>query len=273
VVAHNRNREGDAPDYYDRNGFLVRPAVVGDVRPHNYEVTYLGLNGDGHFGRWNTTTSAYLALGSSSYDPMAQRSQRIQAGFFAAEVSRDFDWLRIRVSCVASTGDKDPLDGTSTGFDAIFENPLIAGADTSFWIRQAIPLIGGGGVALSGRNGVLPSLRSSKDQGQSNFVNPGLRLVGIGADMDITPQVRLIANVSSIAFADTSVLSYLRNQGPIDTQLGTDISVGLQYRPFSSQNVILNASIAMLIPAAGYRQLFNTSERPYSMLTNLLLTF
>ncbi|MES2948460.1 MAG: hypothetical protein V4858_07955 [Pseudomonadota bacterium] len=273
TIAHNRNREGGDADYYDRNGFQVRPAIVGDVRGHDYDVTYFGANGDGHFGRWNLTTSLYAALGNASYDPIAQQSQRIEAGFAAAELSRDFDWLRLRATCILATGDKDPFDGRSTGFDAIFENPQIAGADTSYWIRQAIPLIGGGGVALSGRNGVLPSLRSSKDQGQSNFVNPGLQLLGIGADMDLTPQVRLLVNLSSISFADTSVLQVLRNQGPVDRHLGTDFSVGLQYRPFSTQNVVLNASVATLEPGRGYRQLFDSGERPYSALINLLLTF
>ena len=41
-------------------------------------------------------------------------------------------------------GDDDPYDQKAGGFDAIFENPLFAGADTSFWIRQPVPLIGGG---------------------------------------------------------------------------------------------------------------------------------
>ena len=167
----------------------------------------------------------------------------------------------------------DPFDDRSNGYDAIFENPIFAGADTSYWIRQAIPLIGGGGVALSGRNGLLASLRSSKDQGQSNFVNPGLQLFGVGVDMDLTPQVRLLVNVSSISFADTTVLQYLRSQGSIDKQLGTDFSIGVQYRPFSTQNMILNASFATLEPGKGYRQLFSSSERPYSALVNLLLTF
>lgn len=273
TLAHNRNREGSETDFYDSNGFLVRPAVVGDVRGHDYDVTYLGLNGDGHFGAWNLTSSAYVAWGHTSYDPVAHISQRIEAGFAAAELSRDFDWLRLRASCIVATGDRDPFDGRSTGFDAIFENPQIAGADTSFWIRQAIPLIGGGGVALSGRNGVLANLRSSKDHGQSNFVNPGLQLLGLGADLDLTPQLRLTLNLASISFADTSVLQYLRNQGPIDRHLGTDLSVGVQYRPFSSQNVVMNASVASLQPGKAYQQLFDSSERPYSVLVNLLLTF
>ncbi len=77
-----------------------------------------------------------------------------------------------------------------------------------------MPLIGGGGVALSGRNGVLASLRSSKDEGQSNFVNPGLELIGVGADFDLTPHVRAIGNVSYLRFANTTVLGVLRNQAP-----------------------------------------------------------
>ena len=273
TVLLNINREGGRGDFYDRNGFLVRPAVVGDVRPHNYSVAYFGLNGDGHFGRWNLTSSAYLALGSATYDPIAQRSQRIAASFAAAEVSRDFDWLRVRATGLFASADHNPFDGRSTGFDAIFENPQIAGADTSFWIRQAVPLIGGGGVALSGRNGVLPSLRSSKDQGQSNFINPGLLLLGLGADADLTPQWRLIGNASHLSFGNTSVLQVLRNQGGISRQLGVDLSLALQYRPFMTQNIVFNASIAGLLPGKGYRQLFNSDKRPYSALANLLLTF
>ena len=205
TIIHNINREAGG-DYYDRNGGLIRPAVLGDVRPHNYRVTYFGLNGDGHFGPWNLTSSLYAVVGIDSRNPLAQQRQNIRAGFAAAELSRDFSWLRVRVNALFASGDKNPFDGKATGFDAILENPQFAGADTSFFIRQAVPLIGGGGVALSGRNGILPSLRSSKDQGQSNFVNPGLLLAGLGADADLTPQVRVLGNVSKLNFVNTSSL-------------------------------------------------------------------
>jgi hypothetical protein len=274
TIIHNINRESGA-DYYDTNGFLIRPAVVGDVRPHNYQVTYLGLNGDGHFGVWNLTSSFYAALGTDERNPIAQRSQSIRAGFAAAELSRDFSWLRVRANALMATGDKNPFDGKATGFDAILENPQFAGADTSFFIRQAVPLIGGGGVALSGRNGILPSLRSSKDQGQSNFVNPGLTLIGVGADADLTPQVRVLGNISKLNFVNTSVLGVLRNQAPPSKNLGTDISMGVQYRPFMSQNIVLNASAAALLPGKGLKQLYDEDKRgpQYSILMNLLLTY
>jgi hypothetical protein len=274
TIVYNDNRE-TAEEFLDNNGFQVRPAEIGDARPHKYRVLYVGANGDGHFGRWNLTASTYLAFGKDDRNPFSQQSADIESYFAAAELSRDFDWYRIRGSFLFSSGDKNPFDGKETGFDAILENPQFAGADTSFWIRQAVPLIGGGGVALSGRNAVLPSLRSSKDQGQSNFTNPGLTLLGIGADVDLTPRWRLIGNLNQLWFNNTSVLSVLRNAGEIDKNLGTDISFALQYRPFFTQNIVINASAAALIPGKGFKDLYGNEggRPPYSILANILLTF
>lgn len=270
----NVNREGSRT-FYNANGLLERPASLGDERGHDYTVGYLGYNGDGHFGRWNLQVSAYAALGRDERNPLAQRAQDIRAGFAAAELSRDFSWVRLRLNALAASGDKDPFDGKATGFDAILENPQFAGADTSFWIRQAVPLVGGGGVALSGRNGVLPSLRSSKDQGQSNFVNPGLLLAGLGADADVLPELRVSANLSYLRFQDTTVLGVLRNQKPPDREIGWDVSASVQYRPFMTQNLVLNASAAALVPGRGLRQLYDEDRRgpQYSVLVNLLLNY
>ena len=270
----NVNREGRGV-FFDANGFQVRPAVMGDSRPRDYEVAYLGASGDGHLGRWNLTATAYAAFGRDERHPLAQRAQSIRAGMAAMELSRDLSWVRLRLNALAQSGDRDPFDGRATGFDAILENPQFAGADTSFWIRQAVPLVGGGGVALSGRNGVLASLRASKDQGQSNFVNPGLLLAGAGADVDVLPQLRAIANVSYLRFAQAAVLGVLRNQQPPDREIGWDVSAGVQWRPFMSQNVVLNASAAMLLPGKGLKQLYDEDRRgpQYSVLVNVIATF
>jgi hypothetical protein len=279
----NVNREGTQGNYFNTNGFLERPAILGDERRHNYTVGYLGYTGDGHLrnfpggvlDRWNLSTSMYLALGKDERNPLAGQGQDIRAGFAAAELSRDFSWVRLRLSALAATGDKDPFDHKATGFDAIFENPQFAGADTSFWIRQSVPLIGGGGIALSARNGVLASLRTSKEQGQSNFVNPGLLLLGAGVDADVSPQLRVIGNFNYLRFQDTTVLGVLRNQAPPDREIGWDVSGAIQYRPFMSQNVVLNASAAALLPGKGLKQLYDEDKRgpQYSILFNLLLTF
>ncbi|MBC7901711.1 MAG: carboxypeptidase regulatory-like domain-containing protein, partial [Saprospiraceae bacterium] len=44
VGAYNNDREDI---HYDTNGFLVRPALVGNARPHSIKAGYLGINGDG----------------------------------------------------------------------------------------------------------------------------------------------------------------------------------------------------------------------------------
>ncbi len=275
IVLYNRNREGDRPDFYNNNRFLERPAVFGTGRPHNYDVTYLGLNGDGHFGRWNVTASGYYAVGDDDRGMFSGQKERIGAYFGAVEVSRDFGWVRLRASGLYASGDKDPFDNKAGGFDAVLENPLIAGADTSYWIRQSIPLIGGGGTALSIRNGVLASLRSSREHGQSNFTNPGLHLLGIGADFDVSPRLRVISNVNYLEFDNLSSLATLRNQQLHSTKIGVDVSFGIQYRPYFTQNIVVNASVAALLPGKGLRELYgNTVDgTQYSALINILLTF
>ena len=158
------------------------------------------------------------------------------------------------------------------GYDAIFENPLLAGADTSFWIRQPVPLIGGGRVVLSGRNGLLNSLRSSKEFGQSNFTNPGLVLAGLGADLDLTPTLRASVNANGLWFADTTVLEAARMQAGIDREIGLDLSVALTWRPLASQNIVLRLSAAALVPGKGFKDLYG-KETPYSILGNLVFSY
>ncbi len=271
TIVHNRDREGD-DRFFDDNNFLVRPASLGLETGRDYDVTYLGLNGDGHFDRWNLTYSTYFAFGDETAGTFVDVPSDIRAWFAAAEVSRDFDWFRLRGSFLHGSGDDDPFDDRAGGFDSIFENPQFAGADTSFWIRQAVPLIGGGKVVLSGRNAVLNSLRSGKEFGQSNFSNPGMTLLGIGTDADINPRLRVTANINQLWFDDTATLEVARNQASIDTNIGLDLSLALIYRPLVSQNIVLRLSGAMLVPGRGYEDLYG-SETPYSILGNVLLAY
>lgn len=281
IVAHNRNREGDEKSYYDTNGFLARPASIGGERPSNYNVTYLGFNGDGHFGRFNLTHAVYGAVGSISANPFTSffrdEPVHIRAWFAAVEPSLDFDWIRIRAQFLYASGDRDPFDRTAGGFDAILENPQFAGADTSYWVRQSVPLVGGGGVALSGRNGLLNSLRSSKDQGQSNFINPGTVLLGGGVDVDVLPELRFSANISHIAFANRAVIETLRNELLHSNSIGWDVSAAAIYRPRFTQNAVVRLSGATLFGGAAFKDLFlvddDNGRRFYSILLNLIFTY
>ena len=270
----NRNREGNER-FFDDNGFLARPSSFGSQRGRDYDAFYLGYNVDGRIGRINLTGSAYYLFGSDD-NIFTEESANISAFFAAAEVSIDNDWQRYRLSALYSSGDNDPYDGTQGGFDAIFENPQFAGGDTSYWIRQQIPLIGAGGGGLSSRNAVIPSLRSSKEHGQSSFVNPGIILIGAGADFDLAPEFRLSFNANYMWFDNTSSLEALRLQGDIDREIGFDISTAAIWRPFQHQNVVFRLSAAALIPGKGFRDIYGAEDGRdfyYSVLANLVLTY
>jgi hypothetical protein len=272
----NINRERGGIEI-DDNGFPVRPALIGTLRGRDYDVVYLGYAADGRIGRINLSAQAYGAFGWDRPSVFTGETANIRSFFAAAEPSYDMNWIRVRGAALFASGDGDPFDGTHGGFDAIFENPIFAGADTSYWIRQTIPFAGGGrAIALSGRNGVLNSLRSSKEQGQSNFANPGTILLGAGADFDITPQIRLSANLNHLWFHRTGTLEALRMQGTIRRDIGWDLSAAAIWRPRMSQNIVFRASAAVLQPGTGFRDLFENEDRDrryYSVLLNAILSY
>jgi hypothetical protein len=284
IDLYNYNREGDQL-YYDKNGFLVRPAQIGDDRGYDYDVNYLGYNGDGHFGRVNLTVSSYWEFGHQTHNQFGapgNSGATINGFFAAAEPSIDFDWARFRLSGLYASGADHPQSGHIGGFDSPFENPQFAGADTSFWIRQSVPLIGGGGVALNTENGVLADLRSSKGEGQSNFDNPGVMLGGVGSDFDLLPELRLSTNFNYLRFVDTSTLEFLRHQANIPNSIGWDLSSAITYRPLFSQNIVFRLSGAMLISGSGTKALFETNSGGslfgtgsllYSVLANVIVTY
>ncbi|MFZ1742488.1 MAG: hypothetical protein WAT93_06515, partial [Pontixanthobacter sp.] len=257
TLAYNRNREGNNFKV-DDNGFPVRPALLGTLRGRDYDVFYVGYNADGRVGRINVTASAYGAFGEDRNSFFTDRPANIRAFFAATELSYDKDWMRFRLSGAYASGDSDPYDDVETGYDAVFENPIFAGADTSYWIRQTIPFAGGGrNVSVNNRNGFLNSLRPSKEQGQSNFNNPGLMLVGAGADFDLTPEFRISANANHLWFENTATLQALRNEGSIPKDIGWDLSAAAIWRPKATQNIVFRLSGAALLSGKGFDDLFD----------------
>ena len=271
-VIYRADTAGSHGSHYDSNGFLVRPAAIGDERNKNLYTTYIGLNDDGHFGRINTTGAIYYVTGSESHNQIAERSVDISAGMAAGEISYDIDWIRLRTSVFWASGDKDPFDNRAQGFDAIFDNPNFAGGDLAFFQREGIPLIGGGGVNLTSPHSLLPDLRAGKNEGQSNFVNPGIRLINAGADFQVLPELKLITNVSYLQFDETAVLEALRHDGSISRDIGYDLSVGGLYRPLLTNNVIFRFGGGVLVPDDGVENLFGDKVL-YDMFTDLILQY
>jgi carboxypeptidase family protein len=241
---------------YDTNGFLVRPSPVGVFQPHEIRAAYLGWTGNGHFGPINVNHAFYEALGSDSLNPIAGRAVTINAQMGAAEVSLDRDWIRYKVSAFYASGDGNPRDGRATGFDTIVDDPLFAGGIFSFWDHEELRLPGTG-IALTPGDSLLPSLRTSKTEGQANFVNPGLFLANAGADFDLTPKLKSFLNVNYLRFERTAPIALLLFESPIHNTIGLDTSLGFQYRPPLSENISITGGGAALFPGQGFRDIFS----------------
>jgi len=246
--------------HFDRNGFLVRPALIGDVRPHAIKVGYLGISGDGHLGRLNLTHSFYHALGSDDRNPIAGRSVRVRSNMAAVEASIDKDYLRFRASAFWAEGDRNPTDGKATGFDAIFDDPNFVGGQFSFWNRQGIRLTQTG-AGLVQPNSILPSLRSSKIEGQANFVNPGIFIYNAGVDVEVTQRLKAVLNVNYLRFHRTQSLEYVLFQNNIRHDIGFDYSLGVAYRPFLINNVTMTFGAATLQTGRGFRDIYTDRSR------------
>ncbi len=266
---HNSRDDGDT-HYYDNNDFLVRPAKIGTIQRHSVDPFYFGWAGDGRIGSYNVSHALYVVRGNDSYNQLAGRQTDIAAEFFALEVSRDIDWLRLRASFLWASGDKDPKDGRATGFDTIFDAPFWAGGPFSYWNRQSLALQG---VNLVNRDSLVPDLRSSKTQGQLNFVNPGLFLYNVGADADLLPEVKAIFNASVMTFADTSSLQTFTQQGGIHKELGYDVSLGTVIRPGLTNNVIVTLGAAGFFPGRGFEDLYESRAPLYSLFVELALSY
>ena len=256
VAAFNHDR---ADIHYDQNGFLVRPAVVGSARKHSVKAGYLGFNGDGHIGLLNLSNSYYYAFGEDSFNPIAGRKTDISAHMAAAEASIDKNWLRFRGSVFFASGDDDPTDDKARGFDSILDDPNFVGGQFSYWSRQGIKLVSTD-IGLIQPNSLLPSLRSSKIEGQSNFVNPGIFIFNAGVDAELTQTVKTVFNANYLRFHRTESLEYVLFQPGVRHEIGYDLSLGVIYRPFLINNLTFTFGGNMFFAGKGFKDIF--TDRP-----------
>ncbi|HEX3889885.1 MAG TPA: hypothetical protein VHX90_03450, partial [Verrucomicrobiae bacterium] len=247
--------------HYDDNGNLVRPEPLGTVRPHDENVYYLGWGGDGHIGRLNISHQFYQAFGHDDFNGLAGQPVNINAQMAALEVSYDHNWARYKASFFYASGDGNATDGHGNGFDTIVDNPNFTGGPFSFWARQGFNL-GGTAINLKDPSSLVPDLRSSKTEGQANFVNPGVFIYGLGAEFDLTPKLRSFLNANYIRFANTDAIKTALLTAKVDNEVGYDLSIGFQYRPLLTDNIIVSAGFGVLIPGRGYRDIYRANTVP-----------
>ncbi len=256
--------------HYDNNGFLVRPALIGSAQRHAVNAAYFGFTGDGHIGRINVTDAFYEVVGRDSFNPITGKPANINAQMGALELSYDRDWLTYKADFFYASGDGNINSHTASGFDSILDNTDF-GAPFGYWNRQGIGL-SGTGVLLKGPLSLLPDLRSSKLQGQANFVNPGILFYNLGLIAKLTPKLIAEVDVNFSQFDKVGMLEQLLHQNALGHDLGLDSSIGLRYRPLLIDNIILSGGIAFFTPFAGFRDIYSSQEL-YSFFTSMTFTY
>jgi hypothetical protein len=72
--------------------------------------------------------------------------------------------------------------------------------------------------------------------------------------------MRLTFQANKLLFDKTAPLEALLFQDRVRKDIGWDLSLGLRWRPFLIDNVIVNVGGATLIGGAGFRDIFQTQE-------------
>jgi hypothetical protein len=264
------NRD-DGELHYDRNGGLVRPAPIGVIGTNEVHSYYLGMAGNGHIGRINVSHAFYQALGHESNNPIAAQRVDINAQMGALELSLDKDWIRFKGATFVASGDGDPSDDEAHGFDAILDIPTFAGGAFSLWNRQGLRLAQTG-TGLKSPVSLLPSLRTNKDEGQPNFVNPGVFILNGAADFELTPKLRAFVTTSYLRFMKTESLETLLFQEKVRPNIGWEYGGGGTYRPPLSDNIVLIGGVQALKLGQGLKDIYNR-DHLFAIFFNARLQF
>ena len=101
-------------------------------------------------------------------------------------------------------------------------------------------------MGLVHRLSPFPSLRSSKLEGQANFVNPGVLFWTVGVDAELND---------------------------IDGEIGWEANVGLIYRPKLTNNIQVASGLAVFFPGGGFTDIYESDDELFSAFVQLTLVY
>lgn len=239
-----------------------------DTFLNTLDACWLELAGNGRIGQFGVSAAFIQAFGHDSFNPVAKRPIDINAQMAALEITRPTDWLTPRVSMLYASGDKNPGDGHGRGFDSIFDNPNFAGGGFSYLNREAINI---GGTQLSNGFSFLPNLRNKNFQ-PSNFVNPGIALGNVGLDAVLSTRWQMQLNANYYDFVHPEAVAFKAGKA-VGRHLGSEVSLGLLYRPLIVENVIVTFGTSAFDPGSGITSLNNNNQQLYTFFTALTAVY
>ena len=208
------------------------------------------------FGQDRTTSSPGGRRGSRSF-------------FAAAEPSYDFNWMRMRGSALFASGDGNLFDNVQRGFDAIFENPIFAGADTSYWIRQTILFAGGGRAVCSTTATASWSTCARRRSRASPTSSIRARSCSAPAPISTSRPSSACPPTSTTSGSTRPRCLSAASQGTIRNDIGWDVSAAAIWRPSSSRTSCSSSPgpCSSRAPASGPATNEPRDKRYYSVLS------
>ena len=149
----------------------------------------------------------------------------------------------------------------ATGFDTVLGSAHSSSAVRSASTSTKASILAGTAVNFKQRDSLVLDFRTSKTEGQSNFVNPGVFIVGYGLDADVTPKLKGFVNANYIWTIDTDTTEQVLFTNRASNDFGLDCSVGFQWRPLLTDNVIVTRGSWVLGPSMGLQGYLSGKHR------------
>jgi len=252
-------------------GFNILPNIVlsyDDKLGKTQEAYYVGVTTNGRLGRFNVNSAFYYAFGTTADNTPNKQQQDISAAMAFAQVTYPIQFLNPRLAVLYATGDSSPNNKTANGFDGAFDNVNFGGGQFSYLFGEKIQL---GKTVLFRGNSTFPSLRAANQTSQ--FVNPGVLIINPGIDVQLNATTILEANYNYVRFNQSEPLEALTKQARVRKEVGHEFNLGLTWRPFANEQVILFGGGGVLFPGDGIKDTFGTSSPVFKALFRTVLTF
>jgi hypothetical protein len=260
-------------DDFFMDGFNVLPFYVysqddGFAGGGTLTAHYLGFETTGRIGRFNVNTAFAWVGGRTANNTPLKRDEEISAGMAFAQVAYPIQFWNPRLAVAWASGDHDATDGNANGFDSVFDNVNFGGGQFSYLFGEKIQF---GQTTVFRGNSIFPSLRGAN--ATSNYVNPGAIAINPGVDVAVTPKTLFEANYNYVRFDNTASLEFALKKKNVRQEVGHEFNMGVTYRPFLNEQVILFGGAAVFFPSDGIKDTFGTDSTVYKFLTRLILTF
>src|SRR5207248_8048808 len=119
---------------------------------------------------------------------------------------------------------------------------------------------------LSNAFSFYPNLRN-KNFDPSNFVNPGLLLLNTGVDAKLTTRLQAAVNFNWYREIDSQSAEIIAKAGAGHRYLGAEANVGVFYRPFIVDNLIVTFGASVFAPGDAIKDLDKSNDSFFALFT------